>query len=69
VRDDVDVESAAKNLAVGATFNAGQSCCSVEVSLELDCKLINSESMSMNVYMTSLLRKCVSTLPTADCCS
>ncbi|KAL7420327.1 hypothetical protein Q5752_005296 [Cryptotrichosporon argae] len=30
VRADVDVDSAARNLAVGATFNAGQSCCSVE---------------------------------------
>jgi acyl-CoA reductase-like NAD-dependent aldehyde dehydrogenase len=31
VREDVDIDSAAKNLAVGATFNSGQSCCSVEV--------------------------------------
>ena len=33
VREDVDIDSAARNLAVGVTFNSGQSCCSVEVCL------------------------------------
>lgn len=51
VRADVDVDAAAKNLAVGATFNAGQSCCSVEVGASSFSSLFGSTNRVLSGSM------------------